>query len=617
MSALGASESPRFKVFEALKEQGKALTFAEILEIQNWQPVSAAIFSGGYSANAHWLKLTIDNAPANDALILTVLFATHDDLRLYIPDNLVEKSARVAPIETGITGWKYWQQGDLFPFNQRELNWRGFSFALHSPDNMPHTVYLRLDSEESHLIFPQIWRTVEFWEYQKNENGVFFFVISWMSFFLFLAILSWLFTSKAALQRYYLLLSIAGIFYFLSAGGFFAQWFVLLPPEITSQAVAVITAFLQISIIAVIRELLLGSQRYSLLYWAYSGFMLMGFITAGFAITGHYNEILEEIFVLNNLMSIISGAVLSFFMWRNNMLSFWTFAVCVILLVNYFIPIIGFLGTTVSPWISLYGIEIGIFFNLIILLFVTVYDAYRNIVAQQKTLYLADLQAQATQSQRYWLTMVTHEIKTPLAIIHSSCQNIEMLSVDPLIQSRVDKIQRSTLRIDKLIHRFLRNDEILSRLQHLQRTSIQLKYWLPEQLQLFDELSQTRWDVKIKSDLTVWVDSSLLAIALNNLLTNSLKYSDMGSTIEITVDISDFKHKKGCLFSVRDYGKPIDEEKQDYLFERYQFNEYAGNGVGLWACREIVRAHNGDVWLEKIDNTGNIFNIWLPLQEKV
>jgi signal transduction histidine kinase len=192
-----------------------------------------------------------------------------------------------------------------------------------------------------------------------------------------------------------------------------------------------------------------------------------------------------------------------------------------------------------------------------------------------------------------------------------------MLSVDPLIQSRVDKIQRSTLRIDKLIHRFLRNDEILSRLQHLQRTSIQLKYWLPEQLQLFDELSQTRWNVKIKSDLTVWVDSSLLAIALNNLLTNSLKYSDMGSTIEITVDISDFKHKKGCLFSVRDYGKPIDEEKQDYLFERYQFNEYAGNGVGLWACREIVRAHNGDVWLEKIDNTGNIFNIWLPLQEKV
>jgi signal transduction histidine kinase len=277
----------------------------------------------------------------------------------------------------------------------------------------------------------------------------------------------------------------------------------------------------------------------------------------------------------------------------------------------------GFLGTTVSPWISLYGIEIGIFFNLIILLFVTVDDAYCKIMKQQKILNLAELQTQATQSQRYWLTMVTHEIKTPLAIIHSSCQNIEMLSTDPLIQSRVEKIKRNTLRIDKLIHRFLRNDEILSRLQHLQRSSIRLKYWLPEQLQLFDELSQNRWNLEIKSDLTIWADSSLLAIALNNLLTNSLKYSDKGSTIEITVDAIDFKNKKGCLFSVKDYGKPIDEEKQDYLFERYQFNEYAGNGVGLWACREIIRAHNGDVWLEKIDNTGNIFNIWLPLQEKV
>jgi light-regulated signal transduction histidine kinase (bacteriophytochrome) len=48
------------------------------------------------------------------------------------------------------------------------------------------------------------------------------------------------------------------------------------------------------------------------------------------------------------------------------------------------------------------------------------------------------------------------------------------------------------------------------------------------------------------------------------------------------------------------------------LFGRYQLNEYAGNGIGLWACREIARAHDGDVWLESKITKVNQFNIWLP-----
>ena len=214
--------------------------------------------------------------------------------------------------------------------------------------------------------------------------------------------------------------------------------------------------------------------------------------------------------------------------------------------------------------------------------------------------------------------MLTHEIKTPLAIIESSCQNIALFDVDMAIQKRIDKIQRSADRIDTLVRRFLRNDEILSRLDHIQLTCIHLSKWLPEQLSLFDELAQKRWHLKIQSDLLILADENLLAIALNNLLINALKYSDEKYAIDISVKSCEHETIEGILFSITDHGSQIDEEKRDYLFGRYQLSEYAGNGIGLLACREIARAHNGEVWLEKTSHfTGNTFTIWLPKKEEL
>ncbi len=213
--------------------------------------------------------------------------------------------------------------------------------------------------------------------------------------------------------------------------------------------------------------------------------------------------------------------------------------------------------------------------------------------------------------------MLTHEIKTPLAIIHSSCQNMALFDVDLPTQKRIDKIQRSADRIDTLVQRFLRNDEILSRLDYIQRAPIRLNKWLPEQLALFDESAQKRWHFKIQSELIISADDSLLAIALNNLLINALKYSDEKYPIDILVEPQLRQSIEGILFSITDHGSHIDEEKREYLFGRYQLSEYTGNGIGLWACREIARAHNGEVWLEKPSHyVGNTFNIWLPKQDK-
>ncbi len=258
----------------------------------------------------------------------------------------------------------------------------------------------------------------------------------------------------------------------------------------------------------------------------------------------------------------------------------------------------------------------GILFNFVALLIVPLNNAYQHFQLHEKSVYLAQLQAQASKSQRHWLTMVTHEIKTPLSIIKGCCQNMELINTHPIIESRIEKIKISVSKIDTLVHRFLSNDEVLDRLNYLNKTTLNLNIWIQEQLLLFDEDAQKRLNLNIKSNLMILADSSLLAIALNNLLTNSLKYSPTNSTIEITCQKNNLQNKKGILLSVSDCGEFIDNEKRDFLFGRYQLNEYAGNGIGLWACREIVRAHEGDVWLETKITKGNQFNIWLPEKGK-
>ncbi len=321
-------------------------------------------------------------------------------------------------------------------------------------------------------------------------------------------------------------------------------------------------------------------------------------------------------FILFNLISAIFSAGVGFVMWRKKLIdgnvSFTYQIVCI----NYIITIAVLFGMQAPVFMMLYTTELGILFNFMVLIIVPLKNAYQHFQLHEKSVYLAQLQAQASKSQRHWLTMVTHEIKTPLSIIKGCCQNMELINTQPIMEVRIDKIKINVSQIDTLIHRFLNNDEVLDRLNHLNKTALNLNIWLQEQLIFFDEDAQKRLNLNIKSNLMVFADPGLLAIALNNLLTNSLKYSLASSTIEITCQKRINQNKKGILLSVSDCGEFIDSEKCDFLFRRYQLNEYAGNGIGLWACREIVRAHEGDVWLEPKIAKGNQFNIWLPEKGK-
>lgn len=608
LKAIANDFLPNTLQIETLQNPQAEFAFVEVLAYEDWQLVKNNFFTGGYSQNAKWLKLTFE-AKKPETLFLTLLLAIIDDVRLYVPEELVNSKTQIAPNESGVTGWRYFQQGDTFPFSVRELDWRGFSFALKIPQQKSYTVYVRLFSSGSLLLYPQLWTIEQFQRYQKKEILVTGFFAGSLILLTIMAGFAYFFV-REKLQLFYFLFLVVSIGYVLGFNGFTAQYIFPNHPKITSNLHSAIVG-LEYSVMNLFHiEFFFKHIRGTFIYYLQQAMMGLGLVTAIFAAFDQYTLINQFfLFMITSVLVINIFVLIGFY--KKGFLPKNLFAIYMFLSVSSIVTTSSFLGSSMNTaFFSIYGVQINQLLTLSILWVFVFNETRKQINAHTMSQALAQSQAQAFESQRYWLAMLTHEIKTPISIINASCDSIEFLNVEPAILKRLDKIKRSTERIDNLVKRFLHNDEIQMRLQHLQRISIDLKTWISEQLQFFDEAAQKRLQLKIRADLVVVADTNLLAIALSNLITNALKYSQPNSTIEIDVQEKKRENQNGVLLTVRDFGNPIAEKQKENLYVRHKIT---GSNVGLWACREIARAHHGEVWLENTPNfKGNVFNIWLP-----
>jgi signal transduction histidine kinase len=101
-----------------------------------------------------------------------------------------------------------------------------------------------------------------------------------------------------------------------------------------------------------------------------------------------------------------------------------------------------------------------------------------------------------------------------------------------------------------------------------------------------------------------------------NLVTNALKYSPEASTVLISISQSD----TGATLQVHNEGQPIPIQQQKRIFELYyrtpnaRSSQEKGWGLGLAICKEIVKRHQGRIWVESSSERGTTFFIQLPMR---
>jgi NtrC-family two-component system sensor histidine kinase KinB len=112
----------------------------------------------------------------------------------------------------------------------------------------------------------------------------------------------------------------------------------------------------------------------------------------------------------------------------------------------------------------------------------------------------------------------------------------------------------------------------------------------------------------------VYADVEKTAWVLINFLSNALRYSAEKSKVQIRIEAKD----QAIEFSVKDFGKGIDEQYQKKLFDRYfqvptDGNNKSGSGLGLAISKDFIEAENGRIWVESEIGIGSRFCFILPI----
>jgi signal transduction histidine kinase len=245
----------------------------------------------------------------------------------------------------------------------------------------------------------------------------------------------------------------------------------------------------------------------------------------------------------------------------------------------------------------------------------------RQTLARQAALLQEKLaeEQRLTRLQRNFVSMASHEFRTPLAIIDGHAQRLVSIrdrSRPSELPERARRIRsmvgRMTQLIDNLIGSARLNDAGTEFNFH--PTPVDLSALLLEICELQHELAP---DAQISRQVPphpvlIQSDAGLLRQLFGNLLSNAVKYSPAGGPIkleatQVGTDIS---------VVVEDRGIGIPEAERERIFERYYRGSnttgVSGSGVGLQLVKTIVELHDGSIALESREGEGSRFTIRLP-----
>ncbi|MCX6909350.1 MAG: ATP-binding protein, partial [Verrucomicrobia bacterium] len=236
-------------------------------------------------------------------------------------------------------------------------------------------------------------------------------------------------------------------------------------------------------------------------------------------------------------------------------------------------------------------------------------ERYRLIEAEQQAL----ITSESERLYRTLLDSVSHELKTPLAIIETATEGL--MAQSPHGKMFLDEIRRANYRLRITVSNLLDMTRI-----EAGRLPLNLEWFDVADLfqsateRVKNEVATERVEISVPPDLPhVRLDFLLMEQALANLLTNAAAYSPPGSPIRISAEMDD-----GTLvLRVRDQGMGLTPGEEKKVFQKFYRGPKAkagGTGLGLSIVQGFVHAHGGEVSGENNPTSGATFTIRLPVE---
>lgn len=227
---------------------------------------------------------------------------------------------------------------------------------------------------------------------------------------------------------------------------------------------------------------------------------------------------------------------------------------------------------------------------------------------------------QADKMKNDFISSVSHELRTPLTAIKGWGETAKMsLGTDEeLVERGLDVVLSEAERLSSLVEELLDFSRMQSGRLTVNVQPINIVDIVSVATDMYTELAKKQGleisFTKPDSEITVLGDPDRLKQVFINIIDNAVKYTEKGGLVLVTTE-----QEEGCVkIIVKDTGVGIPAQDLDHVKEKFfkSNKTVRGSGIGLAVADEIMKQHNGLVFLESTEGVGTTVTVVFPLYEE-
>ena len=570
------------------------------------------VYAGGYTRKVHWFRFTLRGEAQRSQGYIQPLFleiqpSYLDDIQLFQPD--IEHAG----------SFIHKRSGDTYPFSTREIPGRNFVFKVSIPDNQTQIFYVRLSTTSSSLFYVRAWNPIEYVQAQAGEYtllGLYFgLMFATLIFVLWQG--QW---RREPTYRSFVAFLVSIILLMLGMNGLIGEY---IAPEWPAFANFWVSAFVFIATGLAARfhrSILDIDIRQPFLNGYFVTLTWLPIVLAPVAILGYFTESVH-ILMICSLFAPVMGISRCFTLIRQGQVGSRLLMLANLAsLAGYSYTLLGLVGITKGMVMQIYGVQIHslialLAFNAVLM------SRFRHLQQEHQRAQKVAEQAQsaqmaahlAQQRQGALLSMLTHELKTPLSVIRLA---LSRLDGDPVIQHNA---KTAVIDIRDVVNRCMEADKLDQDAFPVEPAPCNVTTLLRSLRVKSSE--PTRIAIDIPGVLpTVISDPLLLRTVISNLMDNALKYSPSGSPVTVQALLSS-RQEDACpgillTFTNRQGEAGLPDPIQ--IYERYYRSPGAhaktGSGLGLFVARQLAeRLGAALAYLPPNGDPPVRFTLWIPL----
>lgn len=604
-----------------------------------FSPLPGAFNGGPAQEGAWWLRLTVEAGAHSGGLWLMQMSAPYTDfIDIYAPGNTDDARSQMPPRRTG----------SLVPLGERDVFSPVFVVRLELQAGETQDIYIRLAGTRSLSAAPVLWRVSPFLGQAAFNLFLVAYIVGAASLTALGAIIFGVWLRSAAFAWYGAYLGCAALV-ILGNTGFATLLLHPLSPAFVLRMQGVWGCCAIATAAFVVRSIFCAGGHHPVLRRVLS---MLGLLSAGYMVAsafGYYGVILPYLHINLLVLCLMLPWLAAMHVRRGEPAAWWYFfgfSVYALSGIWFTLIVLGLLpasslGTGVNQIASLFTMV-----AILVGLATSVRAGARERrdlqaevlrASQRKERELEEAVAARTRAleeevearcaaegallvalreQRHFLTMVSHEFRSPLAAMQVAIAVLEpkVSDASALARREARRIARMVRRMSHLVDAFLTEEVLDRRVVHLRLAPTDVAALVVETCQ--DVAHQTARDVQAViraedlDDAVLEVDANLLRAAVENLLGNAVKYASAPIRVALK------REGEGLSIAVADSGPAIPVAEQPFLFDRHYrgagVNSQAGLGIGLSIVQRIAASHGGAVRLDSVEGVGNTFTIWLP-----